>query len=376
MKSRFNLALFLGVMLLLIFSAACSTSSLKKAAEDEAEVIHPEVSTVFPSLANYRVVLVGEYHDRLDNHVVQLDVIKYLFSVNQTIAIGLEFFQQPYQAVLDEYVNGTINEQQMLEQSEYFSRWGYDYRLYAPILRFARENRIPLIALNVPAEVSRKTARSGLDSLDENESLYVPANMDFDVPGYRERIQESLEMHSDTMQVDLSFFHEAQLLWDEAMANRAAEYLGENPSRQMVILAGAGHVEDRNGIPVRLERRISSPVVTVIPDSTESNRESLIADFYVNSPEMQLPAKGLIGIMLDADEKGVLAQSINEGSAAQKAGILANDYIRRINGVSITSFEQLRLSMWNRVPGETIVLAIERDSESGSQSLEFNVTLD
>ena len=363
-----------GVFVLLLFAMACAPVKT----EDETvqgENVLPEVSAIFNELDNFRVVLVGERHDRLDHHVIQLEVVKYLYSSSPAIAIGLEFFQQPFQSVLDDYVNGEINEQQMLAKSEYFSRWGYDYRLYAPIMRYARKNQIPLVALNVPAEISRKTARSGLESLDKDEQRFVPEDLDREVPGYRERIKQSFEMHGEAFQGKLDNFVEAQMLWDEGMANRAAMYLRENPARQMIVLAGSGHVGYRDGIPDRLERRIHSPVVTVIPQSEPLADDQMSADYYVLSPKLELPAKGLMGIMLDADEDGVRAQSITQGSAAEAAGVKPQDYIRAINGKPIRSFSDLHLNMWYRVPGETITVALERKKGGQLQPVELVFTL-
>ena len=46
----------------------------------------------------------------------------------------------------------------MLKQTEYFTRWRFDYRLYRPILRFARDQGLPLVALNVPRELTERVA--------------------------------------------------------------------------------------------------------------------------------------------------------------------------------------------------------------------------
>ena len=61
----------------------------------------------------------------------------------------MEMFQQPFQRYLDEYVAGSIDEQTMLRATEYYRRWRMDFRHYAPILRYAREHGLPVIALNV-----------------------------------------------------------------------------------------------------------------------------------------------------------------------------------------------------------------------------------
>ena len=51
-------------------------------------------------------------------------------------------------------------------------------------------------------------------------------------------------------------FFAAQVLWDETMAERIVQQLSEQPERQVIVLAGEGHVLQGYGIPDRVERRV------------------------------------------------------------------------------------------------------------------------
>ena len=113
-----------------------------------------------PVLANNRVVLVGEIHDRYDNHLMQLELIRRLHAVHPRLAIGMEMFQQPFQDILDDYIAGRVDEKQLLRDTEYYRRWRYDFRLYAPILEYARENQLPVVALYYDANVRRVIANA------------------------------------------------------------------------------------------------------------------------------------------------------------------------------------------------------------------------
>ena len=53
-------------------------------------------------------------------------------------------------------------------------------------------------------------------------------------------------------------------LWDEYMAESIAKSTASTPGR-MVVLAGAGHVGGRNGIPERFTRRSGEPTFTMVP---------------------------------------------------------------------------------------------------------------
>jgi len=144
------------------------------------------LSWVIDQVSGKKIVYVGEYHDRLSNHTVELQVIKGLFKKNPMIAIGMEMFQQPFQQVLDDYVSGAIGEREFLKKSEYFSRWVSDFNLYKPILDFARTEKIPIVALNVRREIIDKVAKSGKDSLSIDEKKEIPQQLDLSDDAYRD----------------------------------------------------------------------------------------------------------------------------------------------------------------------------------------------
>ncbi len=133
-----------------------------------------DMSDLLDRIADRRVVFVGESHDRYEDHLNQLAVIEGLHARGKSLAIGMEFFQQPYQAAIDAYVAGEIDEAEFLRRTEYFDRWRFDYRLYRPILRFAREHGIPVIALNLEAELTAACRRGRHRGSDRGRACAHP----------------------------------------------------------------------------------------------------------------------------------------------------------------------------------------------------------
>ena len=85
----------------------------------------------------------------------------------------------------------------MLRTTGYYEHWRYDFRLYQPILNFAREHDIPLVALNVPSEITRKVGRAGIESLSEQERAGLPGGLDRADDAYRERIRKAFDQHPE-----------------------------------------------------------------------------------------------------------------------------------------------------------------------------------
>ena len=337
---------------------------------------HPlSLEDIVPILAKKRVVFVGEIHDRYEHHLNQLAVIQALYAHDPELAIGVEFFQTSVQPILDDYIRGKIDEQALLEKTEYYDRWQYDYRLYRPIINFAHDKQIPLIALNLPTEITRKVGKKGFAGLSQEEKRRVPESIDREVPGYRERVESVFYEHPGMEKRNIDFFIEAQLLWDEGMAEQAAKYLNENASKKMVILAGAGHIMYGSGIPIRLKRRINEGVATIL---THGNIDvsSKTADYILFSKQQNLPKSGLMGVSLEPAKQGMKVSSFSPESGAEKAGMQKDDRIISVDGRSVNKISDILLALWNKMPGDKVTAVIIRDvAKKLMEKHEFEVTL-
>ncbi|MGM0554858.1 MAG: ChaN family lipoprotein [Myxococcota bacterium] len=232
--------------------------------------IEPEA--FFERVADAKFVVVGEQHDRAWHHEVQSKVFAAMIERHDNpVAIGMEMFQHPYQPALTAYVSGDIDEASMLEETEYRSRWGFDTEFYSPLWRAAREHRVPIVALNAPRELSRKIAEVGVDGLSEKQKDGLP-QMDMDNEIQREYVRKAFAAHGMGMD-DAKFerFYQAQVLWDETMAQTAVDFMSSHPHIEaMMIVAGVAHADERFGIPPRIERRLAeADVLTLRPVTHE-----------------------------------------------------------------------------------------------------------
>lgn len=361
------------VWLLLGCIAPTTASTVEQAFA--VQVIDPgrrvvSLEALIPQLSARRVVLVGENHDRYDHHLAQLAVIRALHQTRPGgWVIGLEFFQQPFQAHLDAYIAGEIDESTLLERSEYFQRWGYDYRLYRPIFRYAREQGIPLIALNVESELVAAVSRKGLGGLDAEERARLPAPLPPVDGAYREQLRAIYEQHPQTTGSGFERFVDVQRLWDAGMAAHAAEYLHAHPERGMVLLAGSGHIAPPGSIPERLEQRLGVSSAVLLPEEIAETAERG-AVYRLSFEPVELPPAGRMGVRLALDD-GVSAEAIQPDSAAQRAGLQTADRIVAIGGQAIESLADLRLALLDKVPGERIVVTVNRQPEDRPVDLEL-----
>lgn len=257
-----------------------SRSPLNCAASSRSEILR--------ELEKADVVYLGEIHDSLEDHQAQLEIIQQLMAQNGKVAIALEMFQRPFQRAIDDYLAGKITESQLVAQTEYNERWGFPWEYYAPILRFAKENNLPVLATNTPTEVTRKVARSGLEVLSPEDRQYIPpfSEIRTDNAAYQQMLLDVFSQHQAGGHGNSDGFERfflAQVLWDETMAESISQFIVANPDYQIVVLAGQGHIVYGHGIPSRVARRLNHrPLVqrSVLLNPAEDLLGPSIADYF------------------------------------------------------------------------------------------------
>ena len=206
-------------------------------------------SRMIKELAGYRFVYVGESHDSLAMHDIQLQVIQALHAKSPDIAVGLEMLPLETQPVLDRWSQGLLSRDEFLRESRWYVHWSMNFGYYEKIFEFAKANRIPLYALNAPREVIAKVRAGGRDSLTEAEKEVVPP-LDLGLEDHRALMRAIFgesdiphEMKGGEAAFDKMFegLYRAQVAWDEVMAANAIR--GAEASKlRLVVLAGSGHM--------------------------------------------------------------------------------------------------------------------------------------
>jgi uncharacterized iron-regulated protein len=318
------------------------------------------LSDVIEGVSDKKIVYIGEMHDVFSHHAVQLDIISGIYKRNNKIAIGMEMFQRPYQEKLDAYLAGEMEEKEFLQSAEYFQQWGFDYNLYKPILDFAREEEVPVIALNTSRDLIKKVSATGLDSLSDEERKEVPVNMDFSDEEYRARLKEVFEQHEGDEEKEFDFFYEAQILWDETMSMSISQYLEREPDRQVIVIAGRGHLAYGSGIPNRTFARTGKSNALVLIDAEV---EEGIADYIV----FPSPVKGAVAprlmVYVNKEETGFKITGFSGHSVSEKAGVKTGDILLFVDDVEIKSIADIKVHLHYKNKGDIVKLKVFRPVE-------------
>jgi aminopeptidase N len=327
------------------------------------------IDSIIPYLAASRIIYIGERHDRFAHHINQLQLIKKMHNAGCNLAVGMEMFQKPFQPVVNDYLAGRIDERKFLKKTEYFSTWRYDYNLYKPVIDYLKRQNLPLVALNIHGEISRKVARDGIYSLSDNEKKQLPGSMDFSNERYRKDLNEVFLLHEGQGELkNFSYFYQAQILWDEVMAESAQKFLTDNPGRKLVILAGNGHVRHKYGIPDRLYRRNHEPFTVIVQDEEIENG---IADYVLITAKLEGEKSPQLGVTVEEKDNGLEVMGVRHKSPVEKAGLQAGDVIQTVAGQSITSLADLKLALFYSKIGSRLEIRIERDGNTLEKEIEL-----
>ncbi|MBW2266690.1 MAG: ChaN family lipoprotein, partial [Deltaproteobacteria bacterium] len=327
------------------------------------------VDSIIPYLTASRIIYIGERHDRFAHHINQLQIIKKMHNAGYKLAVGMEMFQKPFQQVVNDYLAGRIDEREFLQKTEYFSRWRYDYNLYKPIIDYIKQQNLPLVALNIQGDISRKVAREGIYSLSEKEKKQLPGSIDLSNERYRRNLNEVFPLHKKQEELkDFSFFLQAQILWDEAMAEFAQQFLTGNPESKLVILAGNGHIIHKYGIPERLYRRNHEPFTVVVQDE---EIEDGIADYVLMTTKLEGEKSPRLGVMVEEKDHGLEVVGVSHNGPAKKAGLQENDVIQMFAGQSIKSLADLKLVLFYSKIGSSLNIQVKRAGKKLDKEIEL-----
>lgn len=250
-------------------------------------------------LAAADVIYLGEEHHNRSHVEAAVTMLQALMVRGHRPVLALEMFAWDSQPSLDRYVaDRQFSTEEFLSESRWEHNWGGPFDDYSPLVTFAREQRITVLALNPPRALVRRVSRDGLTRALQDPEMArwgMQGESFVDDTAYRERIVGPLRRCHGGMPDDgYERMYEASLFRDEGMAKTIAGALQGAPAgRPVVSYTGGGHIQYRVPVPNRVQRRIASArqisiyLAAYDPRFADEVREALrdgIADYVWLTP--------------------------------------------------------------------------------------------
>jgi serine protease Do len=145
----------------------------------------------------------------------------------------------------------------------------------------------------------------------------------------------------------------------------SAEEVGVDYAYDLALL----RIKASNLRPVRFvtDRPVETGKLAVIQDS----RGNALIPTVVSVANRKLSgaSKGFMGVRLGDDINGVRIVSVLEGGAAQRAGLRVDDIVKSINGITMSTPNQMINKVSQLKPGENVIVRYLRGSEIRSVDL-------
>lgn len=390
-------------LLLLLLGAACvSPARIVATADDKVR----SLDQVAADLATADVAVLGEQHATPAVHRTHYELVRKLYERRPDLVLAFECFERDVQGVLMQYLGGMTDEATFLAKARPWDGYETDYR---PLVEFAKERGLVVLAANAPRALAQKVGKQGVDSVagDPNVARQTSAPED----AYWDVFVDTMGAHVGSQgDESMKRMYAAQCLKDDTMAESIVEHLQQYPkaARQplVVLVVGQFHSDHRRGVVARIQGRRPELVIRVLSSETVADLDRgiytaprTVGDYVVlvegepepevlpalpkaapaaaepvapapapaaapaiaaeGNPEGQKPALGLQPDY-NAAVEGITVQTVREGGPAEKAGIEPGDVIVELAGKPVTNMETYVAILGEQTIGKLVGVRVRR----------------
>ena len=221
-------------------------------------------------LASAHIIYLGEEHRNRWHIEAALKILRALVANNQRPPLAMEMFGWDGQDAIDRYLSSAPpSRDQFLQQARWEENWGGPFEEYEPLVNFAREHRLPLLALNPPRALVRLVAKQGLWQANKDERMARWGMRDevlSDDTAYRSIVLDQIRRcHAGLTDDAYRRMYDASLFRDEGMAKIIAEHIRNSRATAgagpLLVYTGGGHIQYRLPVPNRVARRLGTDSV-------------------------------------------------------------------------------------------------------------------
>ena len=236
-------------------------------------------------LTKYDVVFFGEYHDQGEIHKSELGLLQALHKIKgEKLALSMEMFEVDNQGKLDSFLAGQLNEADFLATSRPWPNYKTDY---APLVNFAKEYNMPVVAANVPRFLAAHVAKNNASTsgIEEQYQKWLPKITYAPDGAYKDKFYAQMNSPEAPMKMPpqrLAAVYAAQCLKDDKMAESIAAFSDAHKKMQLLHINGCFHSDGHLGTAQKLEAlRPELKVAVITPLERRQSGADPAGDFVV-----------------------------------------------------------------------------------------------
>jgi uncharacterized iron-regulated protein len=211
------------------------------------------IDKIVTDMADADVLFFGEEHNDSAGHYLENRIFRALHAqYADKVVLSMEMFETDGQLVLNEYLGGTIDEARFSRDIRLWS----NYKDYRPMIEYAKQNKISVIAANPPRRYVNLVSRRGMTSLDslskDAKKFLPPLPYDTLTGRYREKFVEIMKGGPGGNNPNVYY---SQSLWDAGMGYSIYSFLKKNKHKKVFHCVGGFHTEEKLGTAAQLQIR-------------------------------------------------------------------------------------------------------------------------
>ena len=217
------------------------------------------------------VVFIGEYHGNHASHLLQAELLAALHkqqtqsAKKRPMILSMEQFERDQQEILDLYLDNKIGERQLITKAPTWPNYKGSYR---PLVEYAKQHKMPVIAANAPGDIVRCIGKQGSKYLEKlpTKQRHLLATQPFvEVDGYSDKFFGAMGLTGHVKTTGRLYqSYQAQLARDNTMAESILKALKASPNAQVLHLNGSFHSADHLGTVGALKRLDPALKIVVI----------------------------------------------------------------------------------------------------------------
>lgn len=237
----------------------------------------------------YQIILFGEFHGDSIIHSIEYEYFKEFHQKNSNVALALEMFERDVQDVVNEYLASAISEDEFLKRSKPWPNYKKDY---APILNYAKNEQLEVIASNIPRKFASQYIQRGFTSFND----LPPHERDYIVKDFILRTEnkymfkffetmlgskdEIYKLNPNQKNI-LYLYYASQCLKDGTMAESIINFLNRKPNYKVIHYNGDFHSNSFMGIYeqlVDMNIELQDKICIITPSYYEVGKEIIVND--------------------------------------------------------------------------------------------------
>ena len=217
-------------------------------------------------IASQDIILLGETHSNPDHHQTQANIIQALIDEDYALTLVFEMLDAGNNIETDQ-----ISLQQLMQKLEKVSP-GWDWPIYQPIIKIARQMQLSLLGANIDKQKQRMIMRNAKRCQFDIQQHQV--NLCQALPASRQQLikQTIYDSHCGYMPMEhTQGMAHVQMAKDTSLAIGLAT---SSIQSKAILIAGSAHVRRDIGVPAQLQKlaksSLSIGILPVHPDRSNA----------------------------------------------------------------------------------------------------------